>query len=36
MEENAPEWKGSKLLKALNLPPKKEGRGMSEPLELKR
>ncbi|CAK9043076.1 Uncharacterized protein SCF082_LOCUS24687, partial [Durusdinium trenchii] len=34
MEECAPDWKGHKFLKALNLPPKKEHRGMSEMLSL--
>lgn len=34
MEENLPTWKGPKYLKALNLPPKNEGRGLSEVLSL--
>lgn len=34
MEENLPTWKGTKYLKALNLPPKNEGRGLSEVLSL--
>ncbi len=35
IEENVPEWHGSKFLKGLNLPPKEEGRGLSEILSLR-
>jgi len=34
IEEDVPEWHGGKFLKALNLPPKEEGRGLSEILSL--
>ena len=34
MEDSMPGWKGYKYLRALNVPPKKEDRGMSEALSL--